>query len=172
MEIWDLYDKDGNVTGETWERKSGNYLDIPDGRYHLVCDIMVAHRDGTFLLCLRHPDKDVYPGFWEAGAGGSAVKGETPEECARRELFEETGIKAGELELLGRHFRDRSHSIVYCYVTYTDCDKDSVVLQEGETVDYKWVNAKGLIEYADSDVCIKSSVERYKAFYDKVRESL
>ena len=50
-----------------------------------------------------------------------------------------------------------------------DCDKNSVVLQEGETTAYKWVDAAGLIEYATSELAIKSSVERYKSFYDKVR---
>ena len=172
MEIWDLYDRDGNVTGETWERKPGNCYEIPEGRYHLVSDILVCHKDGTYLLCLRHPGKDVYPGFWEASAGGSGQSGETPEECAKRELFEETGIKADSFELINKTFRDHSHSLVYSYVTYTDCDKDSIVLQEEETVDYKWVDARGLIEYADSETCIKSSVDRYKVFYDKVRKSL
>lgn len=46
------------------------------------------------------------------------------------------------------------------------------VLQEGETVDYKWVDAAGLIEYSTSDVAIKTSVERYANFYNalKIRE--
>ena len=47
MELWDLYDKDGKRTGEVWERRHGNYMDIPEGRYHLVSDILVQHRDGT-----------------------------------------------------------------------------------------------------------------------------
>ena len=50
MELWDLYDRDGNRTGETWERKHGNYQNIPDGRFHLVSDILVQHIDGSFLL--------------------------------------------------------------------------------------------------------------------------
>ena len=41
MELWDLYDKDGNKTGEVWERKPGNFVSIPDGRYHIVSDILV-----------------------------------------------------------------------------------------------------------------------------------
>ena len=67
-------------------------MDIPDGRYHLVSDILVQHRDGTYLLTKRPPGKDIYPGYWEASAGGSAQLGEGPEECAKRELFEESGI--------------------------------------------------------------------------------
>ena len=54
MELWDLYDRNGNLTGEVWERRHGNYMNIPEGRYHLVSDILVQHRDGSFLLTKRH----------------------------------------------------------------------------------------------------------------------
>ena len=171
MEIWDLYDRDGNVTGETWERKHGNYHMIPDGRYHLVCDILVKHVDGTYLLTKRHMCKDVYPGYWEASAGGSAVCGEDPITCANRELFEETGIRAGKLELINLTFRDRSHSMIYSYLTVVDCDKDSVVLQEGETTEYKWVDAAGLLEYVDSDLSIKTHNDRYATYYEQLRNA-
>ena len=90
MEIWDLYDEQGNKTGETWERSREK--EIPEGKYHIVCDILIRHRDGSFLLTLRDPGKDLYPGCWEASAGGSALVGETPEEAARREMSEETGL--------------------------------------------------------------------------------
>ena len=78
MELWDLYDINGNKTGETWERKPGNYVDIPNGRYHLVADILVIHKDGTFLLTKRDSRKDFLPGYWEPGAGGAAQQGEDP----------------------------------------------------------------------------------------------
>ena len=136
MELWDLYDRDGNKTGEVWERKHGNFVEIPEGRYHIVSDILVKHVDGTYLLTKRDPRKDVYPGFWEPGAGGSATQGETPEECAERELFEETGLKAESLELINRTVREYSHSIIYSYVAVVSGDKDSVVLQEGESTEY------------------------------------
>ena len=110
MELWDLYDKDGNRTGEIWERRHGNYVDIPEGRYHLVSDILVQHRDGSYLLTKRHQGKDLYPGYWEASAGGSAQLGEGPEACAKRELFEETGILCDSLELVKITFSNRSPS--------------------------------------------------------------
>ena len=99
MELWDLYDKDGNKTGEVWERKPMNYLNIPEGRYHIVGDILVKHVDGTFLLTKRDMRKDIYPGCWEPGAGGAAQQGEEPYACAVRELFEETGLTADSMEL-------------------------------------------------------------------------
>ena len=171
MEIWDLYDREGKATGETWERKHGNYLEIPDGRYHLVCDILVKHVDGTYLLTKRHMCKDVYPGYWEASAGGSAVCGEDPITCAKRELFEETGIRAEEFDQINLTIRDKSHSMIYSYVTIVDCDKDSVVLQEGETTEYKWVDEAGLLEYVDSELSIKTHNDRYAPFYEKLRSA-
>ena len=43
-------------------------------------------------------------------------------------------------------------------------------MQEGETTEYKWVDAAGLLEYAKSELAIKSSIERYRDYYDKLRE--
>lgn len=62
---------------------------IPKGLYHLVSEIIVRHQDGTYLLTQRDERKD-FGGMWEATAGGSALKGESPLDCAKRELYEET----------------------------------------------------------------------------------
>ena len=172
MELWDLYDIDGNRTGETIERSSGCFKKIPNGMYHMVCDILVQHIDGTFLLTKRHPCKDVYPGYWEASAGGSAVAGESPIECAKRELFEETGIKSDSFELVGVVHKEHNHSVFYSYLVVTDWAKDSIVLQEGETTDYKWVDKKELIEHVDSEESIKTHNERLKALFNRYRAEL
>lgn len=171
MEIWDLYDREGKRTGKTWERSLGD-KQIPEGYYHMVVDILVQHVDGTYLLTQRDMHKDTYPGFWEASAGGAATSGEEPLEAARRELFEETGLTALSMELVGHSFRESSHGMYYSYLAKVDADKDSVVLQEGETVDYKWVDDKGLIEHVDSDVAVKTHNDRYKEYFDGIRAKL
>ena len=172
MELWDLYDIDGNRTGEVIERKPGSFKKIPDGSYHMVCDILVQHTDGTFLLTKRHPEKDVYPGYWEASAGGSAIAGESPIEAAKRELFEETGIKSDKFELVGVIHRGQNHGVFYSYLVVTDCAKDSLVLKEGETTDYIWVSKKELIEHVDSEESIKTHNGRYKALFNRYRAEL
>ncbi|MBR4896783.1 MAG: NUDIX domain-containing protein [Clostridia bacterium] len=137
MEIWDAYNSRFEIIeGMTLIR--GQESTIPSGVYHLVCDVLVRHMDGTYLLMQRDPRKS-YPNMWEATAGGSALKGETPVECAIRELREETGIVASELVELTRLVKDSTHSVYIEYLYITNCDKRSVVLQEGETVNYKWV---------------------------------
>ena len=169
MEIWDLYDRDGNKTGETFVRGFGNFQNIPEGRYHLVVDILVIHEDGSYLLTKRSEEKDVYPGFWEASAGGSALTGEEPLEAAKRELFEETGISADSLELVGVLFKDTSHAMYYSYLAQVSCDKKSVVLQDGETTEYKWVDRAGFLEYVDAEDSMKAHNQRYAEYIETLR---
>lgn len=170
-EIWDLYDRDGNRTGETFVRDFGNYKTIPEGRYHIVVDLLVIHTDGTYLLTKRSEEKDVYPGYWEASAGGSAVSGEEPLEAARRELFEETGLTADSLELIGITFRDTSHGMFYSYLARVSGDKDRIVLQDGETTDYKWVDRAGFLAYVDSDKAIATHNKRYEKYINELRQA-
>ena len=151
MELWDAYDAQMNVIeGKTLVRGEK----VPDGTYHLVCDILVKHVDGTYLL-MRRDTRKHYGGMWEATAGGSALQGETPLDCARRELREETGIVVTQLTEVGRMVESSVHAIFVEFVCVTDCDKDAITLQEGETIAYKWVSQSELINMRDDQLVTK-----------------
>ena len=99
MEIWDGYTADGTLAGRDLVRGEP----IPEGIYHMVCQILVRHRDGDYLLMQRDYGKPNFGGCYDATAGGSALKGEDAVTCARRELLEETGISAETLCLKEYH---------------------------------------------------------------------
>ena len=140
MEIWDAYDSKLNkIDGVSLIRDE----EIPDGYFHLVCEIIVQHTDGTYLIMQRDPIKHL-GGMWEATAGGSALQGEDPLTCAKRELYEETGIVSDKLTEVGRVLHHGHKTYYVDYLCITDVDKNSITLQEGETSDYKWVSAKEL----------------------------
>lgn len=164
MELWDLYDENGQKTGEIWE--SARAMEIPEGKYHIVCDILVRHRDGDFLLTLRDKRKEVYPGCWEASAGGSALAGETPEEGARREMLEETGLRAETLRLIGITRRPRSRSFIYAWLAETGCPKDGIRLQEGETVNYQWADPEAFLKLCREEPVLQVQYERYRPYLD------
>ena len=166
MEIWDLYDEQGRKTGETWERT--RMREIPEGRYHLVCDVLIRHRDGTFLLTLRDDRKEVFPGCWEASAGGSALAVENPEEAARREMREETGLEAEMLELIGITRNPKTRSVVYAYLAVVDCAKDAVRLQEGETADYQWTEPEAFLGLIPREPVLVKQYPRYKPYLDQL----
>ena len=160
MEIWDAYDKDFNkVSNITLIRGEA----IPEGLFHLVCEIIVKHTDGSYLLMQRDKRKH-FGGMWEATAGGSALRGETPLECAVRELREETGIESDHLVEIGRV---RSHDTFYVeYLCVTSCKKDSIILQDGETIAYKWVNRNELVSMKKSELL----TERIQKFIAELQQ--
>ena len=158
MEIWDAYFQDGTFAGCTLVRGEA----IPEGLYHLVCEILVRHADGDYLLMQRDLRKQGYPGYWEATAGGSALQGEDALACARRELREETGIAEGDFTEIGR-FVSRD-TIYQQYLCVTDGDKAAVTLQEGETIAYRWVTEAEFAAFVNSDGMIDTQRERYQPF--------
>ena len=154
-EEWDVYDADFNKTGKTAIR--GDKLD--EGCYHLVSLVIVRHVDGQYLVMKRYPRK-LYGGYYELTSGGSAKRGETAIEAARRELFEETGIRANELRLLAKETDSEksTHYAIYEYVT--DMDKDAIVLQDKETVGYRWVNRDELLRLCTEE-CVAFRTKKY-----------
>jgi 8-oxo-dGTP pyrophosphatase MutT (NUDIX family) len=147
-ELWDAYDNAFNrINNVTLVRGEP----LPDGMYHLVSEVIVKHTDGTYLLMQRDFAKH-FGGMWELTAGGSALQGETPLDCAIRELAEETGITAVEINEIGRVVHDAHQSLYVEYLCVTDCEKDSVKLQEGETVNYKWVDKSSLMKMSEDEL--------------------
>ena len=154
MELWDAYDRDGSLIDGALLRRGE---DIPQGMYHLVSDVLVRHRDGSYLLMQRDPHKK-WGGMWEATAGGSALRGETALDCALRELREETGIRAEKLREVGRV---TSPDTIYVeFLCLTDWEKDAVTLQEGETVAFRWVSGEELLAM-DRDDLITSRMQHF-----------
>ena len=164
MEIWDGLKRDGSLAGVDLIR--GNA--IPDGLYHLVCDILVRHTDGDYLLMQRDFSKKIYGGYYEATAGGSALKGEDSLTCAKRELFEETGIGEGIFEELDRCVCEYNKSIYHIYLCVTSHGKNKISLQKGETIAYKWLTEQEFISYINSDKMIEAQIRRYKNYFEKM----
>ncbi len=153
MEFWDAYDSKLNrLEGILLVRNEK----IPAGMYHLVSDIILEHTDGTYLIMQRDPALE-YGGMWEATAGGSALAGETAEECALRELYEETGIRADGAEEYTTGISEEFRCIFAEFRAVTDCDKNSVRLQPSETVSFRWVTKQELGEIRNSGLLTERS---------------
>lgn len=161
MELWDAYDKDfQKIPGKTLVRGES----IPQGLYHLVCDVIVRHADGAWLLMQRDPRKP-WGGMWEAAAGGSALAGETPLECAARELREETGIVSADLTQVGTVIAPENCAIYVEFLCVTDWDKEAVTLQKGETVDFRWVSRDELLGMKEDELV----TERMQQFLEELK---
>lgn len=145
VELWDAYNADGTKAGFDLVRGE----DIPKGYFHAVAEVFVMHEDGDILLMQRSFEKPNSPGKYESGGGGSVLKDESFYDGAMRELYEETGVKAENLVEL---YHEVSGECIYQgYLCITDMDKDEIVLQEGETIAYKWVSKEEFLEVFHSE---------------------
>lgn len=168
MELWDAYNESGEKLGFDLVRGQ----QIPDGVYHLVCEVVVQGTGGDFLLMQRSWEKEIFPGNWEIGAGGSALKGEDALTGAHRELLEEIGIDAaGGLRELYHIVHQKHHAIYQGYLLVTDWPKEKIVLQAGETIAYKWLSREEFLDFYDKDGFIGFQKERLREFVDEIRSS-
>lgn len=161
MELWDAYDEYGNQTGETLVRGA----EIPPGRYHMVCEVLVRHADGSILCMKRASTKPNYPGFYEATAGGSALQGEDCLACVKRELLEETGLSCEDFRYVGTDVDEWESSIYHTYVCEVDCEKTAVTLQEGETEAYRWLTPEEFGALLRSRGMIARQTKRFLPYY-------
>lgn len=161
MELWDGYYRDETPAGMDLVRGDK----IPQGIYHIVCEALVRHSDGDYLLMQRDRAKPSHGGRFEASAGGSALKGENALDCIKREIHEETGISDCRLKEIGRFVKEEGNCIFHVFLCRTDCKKDSVALQEGETISYRWLSESEFISFIHSGEMIPSQKARYASYF-------
>lgn len=88
-ELWDLYDKNKQVTGKTHTR---GVWPIPDGYYHLIVHAWIRNSKGEYLISQRAASRPAYPLMFET-VGGSVIQGEDSLTSVLREIKEEVGLE-------------------------------------------------------------------------------
>ncbi len=89
---------------EHYRLPDGRHASLDAVRYRNVATVVPLLSDGRVVL-LRQLRPIVGLELWEVPAG-TLEPGESPEACARRELQEEAGYRAGRLAPLGEAFAD------------------------------------------------------------------
>ena len=132
MELNDIYDENGQLTGRVHRRGTP----WKPGEYGLVVCVWVYDGKGNVLLTRRAKGKS-FAGTWE-NSGGAAKAGETSLQAIRRELFEETGIAAEESEFELLYSDKDSHTLYDFYCLHKYVPLDQIKLLPGETDDVQW----------------------------------
>ncbi len=126
-----------------------------------LATLCYLRRDGKTLMIFRNKKtNDIHQGKWN-GLGGKLQMGETPEECVRREVKEESGFEIEELHYKGfivfPAFDDIEDWYVFVFTAENfkgqmiDSDEgelawiddeeiDSLPLWEGDYIFMKWLN--------------------------------
>ena len=98
--------------------------EIPDE--WLQYSVIAAKKGEQWIFC-RHKMRST----WEI-PGGHREAGETPEECARRELFEETGATLFDLTQLGVYSASDGRGIGYGMIYFAQIKELNAIPSESE----------------------------------------
>jgi len=131
-----------------WVDDDGRVIDVvPRSRMraenllHRSVAVIVTTSDGRLVVQRRADTKDVYPGWWDIGAGGVVSAGESDAVAAGRELHEELGVRAVP-ELVGRARYDDDRARERCVVFRVVHDGPFRPL-DGEAVEIRVVTPDG-----------------------------
>lgn len=87
-ELWDIYDVNGNKTGNTIQRGQR----LAPGNYHQIVNLVLFDSTQRVFVQQRSWQKKARPGEWEAATGGSVLAGEDIYRAIAREVQEELGL--------------------------------------------------------------------------------
>ncbi|TGO06718.1 NUDIX hydrolase [Serinibacter arcticus] len=116
--------------------------------------VIVQAADGRVLLQLRDDKPEIpYPNTW-CIPGGMREDGESPLDCAVRELEEEMGLRVPPSRLRLVEARTRSYGHETTYAVELDVDPATIDLTEGQAVAlFTAVEIAGMsLGYEDDDV--------------------
>lgn len=108
-------------------------------RDHHIAVVLVRDQQGQLLMQHRDGAAYAWPHKWGL-PGGGIEPGETPEEAARRELEEETGLKVnGDLKLFWESNLPAGplpgvYRQWYVYSAQTQASQEDIVLGEGQAM--------------------------------------
>lgn len=159
MEVWELLDKEGNKTGETFVR--GNTM--PEGRYHLGADVWIVNSEGKFLIQKRSPLKKNEPNVW-AMTGGSVIAGENSLEAIQREVAEELGLTISQekFQLIKRFCVEDNKVWIDTYLLKQEINLEDVILQEEEVSSIAWASYEEIEELFQTGNFIKNRWDMVK----------
>lgn len=146
MELFDLYDPCRRPTGETMLRGEPT----PEGRYRLVVHICIFNTKGEMLIQQRQSFKSTWANMWDLTAAGGVISGETTQDAARRELFEELGLDVDFTSQPPAFSSTFPGGFDDFYILEQDLDISTLRCQPEEVQALKWSSLEEVLAMIDS----------------------
>lgn len=142
MENWDVYDQHRNKTGKIITRGS----EMAPDEFHVVVHVCIFNKQGEMLIQQRQPFKDGWPNLWDVSCGGSAITGDTSQQAAARELFEELGITYNFEAIRPQLTINFERGFDDYYTIEHEVNLSELVLQPEEVQAVKWASKDEIIQ--------------------------
>ena len=158
MEQWDIYDINRIKTGSVINR--GDKL--KDGEYHLAVQVCIFNQRGEMLIQQRQHFKSDWSNMWDITTAGSALAGETSQQAAERELFEELGYKIDLTNIRPNFTVNFNEGFCDIYLIENEVDIASLTLQYEEVQAVKWASRAEILEMLDK----QDFITYYRSFIE------
>ena len=118
----------------------------PQYIHRSIC-ILVLNNKSQLLLQKRSKNKDTYPNFWTLSVTGHVTYGQTYLQAAKRELFEELGLKAP-LKRLTKLLLSLPNETEYSTIYQTSIVNTNIVPDFQEISNISWVDISQLNDFS------------------------
>lgn len=141
MELWDLYDENGNKTDKFHRRGDP----LKSGDFHMIVENWIKNNNGKYLIQKRTKPLRNYKDPWSTTAG-AAVQGELSITAIQRETHEEMGLHFDHSEI---YFMERSFFddfFMDVYETHWNGNIEDIIFDPKEVSKVKWVTVTDIQE--------------------------
>jgi mutator protein MutT len=151
MELLDIYDNSGNVTGKTIIRGDKTAI-LGENEHIAIAVIFIESSDGKFLIQKTSKEK----GGEFSSTGGHVNSGETPLEAIKREVKEELGIDIDDENIEEYGFLSFDMPLRYLFYINKDINIEDIKIQK-EEVDYvKYMSIEEIEKLIKNNQMLKS----------------
>ena len=166
-ELWDVYDRQGNLTGKTKARG----VAFVDGEYYLAVGLWIVNQGGQVLIQKRTLTKKSHPGKWNI-TGGCALAGEDSITACIREAHEEIGFQFSpqDITLIERTFT--RVAFFDDYITVCDLDISKAVLQPDEVSELRWASMDEVVDLHNAGKFMYSDVAKLEKVRGYIADTL
>jgi mutator protein MutT len=151
MELLDVYDNNGHVTGKKIIRGDKS-VTLNDNEHIAVAVIYIRNSEGKYLIQKTSLEK----GGEYSSTGGHINSGETPLEAIKREVFEEIGVNIDNDEIKECGYLLYDKPIRYMFYLNKDIDINSIKVQKSEVDFVRYMTEAEIKELIKNNEMTKS----------------
>lgn len=163
MELLDVYDNDGKVTGRVVVRGDKTVM-LSENEHIAVGVIFIQNSKGEFLIQKTSKEK----GGEYTSTGGHVDSGETPLESIKREVKEELGLNVDNDDIVELGYLLYDRPIRFMFYLKKDVDIQTLKLQQEEVESAEFMSVDKIKELIEQGLMLTSHAK----IFHKVLECL